>query len=73
MRNRYYDDPQNVAPAFHCEQCGTELYDYDHCFVCGSILLCEDCANARDDDYDWMAPAYALQQYYETIYGGDAL
>ncbi len=70
MRVGYFDDPQDVAPTFRCGKCNGELYDYDNCFLYGSTILCEDCADECDDEYEWMAPTYALQDYYCRIYGG---
>ncbi len=70
MRGRCFDDPQNAAPTFHCDKCGVELYEYDDCFLYGSKILCEYCADQRDDEYDWKTPAYELLDYYERIYRG---
>lgn len=71
MRFSPFDDPQDAAPVFHCERCDGELYDYDNCFLCGGMILCEACADEYDEEYDWMAPAYAVQDYYRRIYGGN--
>ncbi len=71
MRARYFDDPQDATPKFHCDKCGGELYDYDDCFVYGSTLLCENCTDECDDEYDWVSSAYKVQDYYRRIYGGN--